>query len=116
MSRGEPGRLIAILQGLCPRCRQGGIFSMVLKMNDCCPACGLVFSREPGYFTGAMYLSYILGVGVILFFFVVLAIVTRGWSFGRLVRYSALTSVPFIPVVFFYSRVLWIHFDRHFEP
>ncbi len=27
-------------------------------MHDECPSCGLRFNREPGYFLGAMYVSY----------------------------------------------------------
>lgn len=34
-------------------------------MNDRCPTCGLHFNREPGYFLGAMYISYGLGLAVI---------------------------------------------------
>lgn len=116
MNEAGPNRLVAIVKGLCPRCRRGSVFGRVIKMNDHCPSCGIAFSREPGYFSGAMYFSYILGVGVIIFFFLVLALVTRGWSFMRLVQWAAYASIPFIPFVFFYSRVLWIHFDRHFEP
>jgi hypothetical protein len=32
-------------------------------MHEQCPVCGLRFEREPGYFTGAMYLSY--GVAIV---------------------------------------------------
>ena len=35
-------------------------------MNEDCPTCGLDFDRgEPGYFTGAMYVSYALVIPVI---------------------------------------------------
>jgi len=73
--RSRPSALSGILFQLCPRCRMGKIFRSNLyrgvdwgiywgfpKMNDCCPACGLLFNREPGYFLGAMYISYTLGL------------------------------------------------------
>ena len=35
-------------------------------MNEDCPVCGLDFDRgEPGYFTGAMYVSYALAIPLI---------------------------------------------------
>ena len=34
-------------------------------MSKRCPACGLKFEREPGYFFGAMYVSYFLSVGIL---------------------------------------------------
>src|SRR5262245_17317767 len=58
-------RLKVIAAGLCPRCRGGRIFRGRLAMNETCPACGLRFERESGYFTGAMYVSYILALPVI---------------------------------------------------
>jgi len=109
-------RPVAIWKGLCPQCRTGRVFAGALKMNERCPSCGIAFSREPGYFSGAMYFSYTLAVGVILVLFLALALVLRGWPMMRLLVVATLLFVPFIPAVFRYSRVLWIHFDRHFEP
>jgi hypothetical protein len=55
-------RLTAIVKQLCPRCLQGQVFATLFRMHEQCPVCGLRFEREPGYFTGAMYLRYIVGV------------------------------------------------------
>jgi uncharacterized protein (DUF983 family) len=55
-------RFSAILKQLCPRCLQGKVFGKLWKMNRRCPACGLEFEREPGYYLGAMYFSYGLAV------------------------------------------------------
>ena len=48
----------------CPKCRTGQVFekkSDALKlpvMKSHCEICNYQFDREPGYFIGAMYLSY----------------------------------------------------------
>ncbi len=55
-------RLGAILALRCPRCLDGRIWRRFLSMNVSCPVCALVFEREPGYFTGAMVVSYALAV------------------------------------------------------
>lgn len=85
-------------------------------MNEKCPSCGLAFSREPGYFSGAMYFSYALAIGVIMLLVAALAIVLRGWPVVHLLALAGVFFLPLIPAVFRYSRILWIHFDRHFEP
>ncbi len=33
-------------------------------MNDACPGCHTPFEREPGYFVGAMYISYAMAVSI----------------------------------------------------
>lgn len=61
--------LAGILTRRCSRCRQGPVFRSTWVMNDDCPTCGLDFDRgEPGYFTGAMYVSYALVIPVIALF------------------------------------------------
>jgi uncharacterized protein (DUF983 family) len=110
------GRLAAIVRGLCPRCRAGRIFAGQVRMNEACPSCGMAFTREEGYFTGAMYISYILGAGVLLVFVIALALLLRGWPVQRLLIAASVLFAPLIPAIFRYSRILWIHLDRHFEP
>ena len=57
-------RLVAIVNQRCPRCLQGQVFATLFCMHKQCPLCKLPFEREPGYFTGAMSLSY--GVAIIV--------------------------------------------------
>lgn len=54
----------------CPYCSKGDVFKpgknlpfQVPKMNSHCPNCGRFLEGEPGYFFGAMYVSYGLVVG-----------------------------------------------------
>jgi uncharacterized protein (DUF983 family) len=68
-------RILSILHERCPKCGQGQVFEKsahLLKfpeMKERCSACDYRFDREPGYFLGAMYLSYGLAViqGLITF-------------------------------------------------
>jgi uncharacterized protein (DUF983 family) len=105
--------LWALLLQRCPRCREGRLFKGALAMNDPCPVCGLVFNREPGYFIGAMYFSYVLAVAIMVPLFFLLQWLLPDWSS---IAVAGLTLVPYLPlttVVFRYSRVIWIYFDRH---
>ena len=108
--------LWAMARQLCPRCRRGRIFRGATTMNEACPVCGLVFEREEGYFLGAMYISYGLGIVILVPLFFVLQWLLPDWS-GILV--SALAALPYLalsPLVFRYSRVLWIYFDAWGAP
>ncbi|MEM9982878.1 MAG: DUF983 domain-containing protein, partial [Bacteroidota bacterium] len=65
----------AILASKCPRCRKGNIFThsalhltKFAKTNQHCPHCGLRFEREPGFFDGAMYISYAFSVAIVVVF------------------------------------------------
>jgi uncharacterized protein (DUF983 family) len=109
-------RWLALLQQRCPRCREGRMFRGVMTMNDPCPVCGLVFEREPGYFLGAMYFSYALAVLILVpFYFLAAWLIPEGYD--KLVPFAAvLPYLPLMPLVFRYSRVLWVYFDRAVSP
>jgi uncharacterized protein (DUF983 family) len=74
-------RPTAVVQQRCPRCLQGQVFATLFRMHEQCPVCGLRFEREPGYFTGAMYLSY--GVAIIVTSPMWLIIAWLGRSLGE---------------------------------
>ncbi len=72
-------KLYSILTGTCPRCQNEKMYcnnnpyviSETMKMHENCGHCGLKYKIEPNFFFGAMYVSYGLGVGACVFFFVV---------------------------------------------
>lgn len=117
---GKPTRFQAIRRGLCPRCRQGPIFrgSFLFgfpRMHERCPVCALTYEREQGYFLGAMYFSYAVGVVLLAAFMVLVWWLTR-WKLEWLLLAAALLFLPFVPFVTLFSRVLWIHFDQSVDP
>ena len=109
--------IMGIVLRLCPRCRRGPIFASLWVMNDDCPVCGLDFDRgDPGHFTGAMYVSYALAIPWIALLTLIEHLIIPSWSLFRLVVLASLISVPLIPWFWQYSRVIWIYFDRYFDP
>lgn len=86
-------------------------------MNGGCPVCHLGFAREPGYFVGAMYVSYAVAVVIIGAIAAVISYgLFPGWPFPTVMLAAALIFLPLVPAVFRYSRVIWIHFDRYVDP
>jgi MFS family permease len=86
-------------------------------MNERCSHCGAIFGRgEPGYFLGAMYFSYGIGIVVITVFAGLLYLVFPSWRLWQLVAVAWLAFLPLVPITYRYSRVLWLHFDRAIDP
>jgi hypothetical protein len=88
------------------------MFAALFRMHRGCPRCGHVFIREPGFFQGAMYVSYGLGLGI----FFVLALASSSVLAGRIGLVPALllaAGLYFlgVPLLFRYSRVIWAHLN-----
>lgn len=84
-------------------------------MNDRCPVCGLRFDREPGYFLGAMYISYGLALALIFAFGALLWRLTS-LRLDKMGLWALVLFLPFAPMLTFLSRVLWIYLDQTIDP
>lgn len=84
-------------------------------MTEACPVCGLRFLREAGYFLGAMYISYGLGVATVLPVAVVLAVVLQ-WHLAIVLPLAVLQTLLSVPLLLRYSRVIWLHADQILDP
>ncbi len=109
-------RLLAVLRQRCPRCLEGRVYSGLLAMRETCPACGHVFEREPGYFVGAMYVSYALAIPLYLLCIAILRPLLRGAPDLDVLAAGLPPVCLCAPLLFRYSRVIWMHFDWHFDP
>ncbi len=104
----------------CPRCRQHDLFikplnlGKPLAMHKECEHCHQSFEPEPGYYYGAMFLSYIIGSFILLpialimvFYFNKGVEATMGWIIllGILMYLKLLRG----------SRSLWIHLMIKYE-
>lgn len=62
-----------------------------------------------------MYVSYGLGLAVIGGFGAVLWLLTA-WSFNKIAIWAIVLFLPFVPMLTFLSRVLWIYLDQAVDP
>lgn len=110
----QRSRLLAILLQRCPVCLQGKVFRSFLGAYKDCPHCGIHFERETGFYLSAMFVAYALG-------FVILA-PTALYLYFRQVSgfwFSAIIIGEMLvlwPVIFRYSRILWLHADQLMDP
>jgi uncharacterized protein (DUF983 family) len=115
---GKLSTMADILRQRCPRCRLGNIFRYSIfrgfpKMVERCPVCDLKFEREPGYFLGAMYVSY--GLVIVTIIGALLWSIT-GWWITKDTIWAVVIFLPLAPTITLFARVLWIYLDQTIDP
>ncbi len=106
----------------CPRCHQGDLFftptfsfRKPFDMHKNCPLCQQDYEPEPGFYYGAMFISYIitgffcLGFTMFLHWVLGLSIAT---SFGILLAVCAI----FFVYIFRVARSGWINLNVRYDP
>jgi uncharacterized protein (DUF983 family) len=106
----------ALLQGKCPRCREGSIFAYPVsklssfnKMNEACPHCGVRLEPEPGFYQGAMYVGYAFTVAVLVIVGIILYFLgdPSEWVYiGVIIGMMVLLA----PLNYRYSRIVYLYF------
>ena len=113
-------RIASIFRMTCPRCRKGEMFQPLellhpLKMHKQCAVCGQRFEPEPGFYYGAMFISYIF-IG----FFSLALVGFCVFYFNMSVEYAFLILFAFLAVMFLwnlrFSRSIWIHLVIKYDP
>ncbi|GAB3909922.1 DUF983 domain-containing protein [Larkinella knui] len=116
-------KLYSILFNKCPRCQKGDFFvtnnaynlRQFDKMHPQCAVCGQNFEPEPGFYTGALYVSYALYVAwtisTFVLFYVLLNIDVLVYMWALLPSLVILT-----PYFFRVARRVWINIFVAYRP
>ncbi|MFV2068641.1 MAG: DUF983 domain-containing protein [Pirellulales bacterium] len=107
-------RFWSALRLRCPRCHRGKVFCSLWKTEDRCRVCGLPFSRGPGFFVGAMYFSY--GLGILLALPTAIVLVLRQLAPAWIGLIVAMQLAICSPLLVRYSKIVWLYFDEWFDP
>lgn len=115
--------LYSIFQLKCPRCRRGDLFThkpyqlaKLLAMPKKCSCCHLRFEREPGFFYGAMYVSYAMQVAIFVAVFIAVQVLYPQAEVWVYVGGVAGLILLLFPLILRVSRSVWIHFFIKFDP
>jgi uncharacterized protein (DUF983 family) len=110
-----------IFQGTCPSCHKGKIFDKkgllykikMPKMHENCTICDHKFEKEPGYFFGAMYVSYILTVAQAVGVYFILAHIFQVKDTLQIffIIVAAMIGLSFFNMRI--SRIIWIHLFKN---
>ncbi len=116
----ESSLLKSIFGLTCPRCRKGRqfvepfSFQNAYRMYERCPVCDLKYEREPGYFYGAMFVSY--GLTGWLFIIIGLALVFGlGWTLSSTLVTIAIIAIATHSFAYRLSRSIWMHLFVKYE-
>lgn len=108
--------IASILAMRCPKCRTGKMFpqgmlytSSFMKMNKKCACCDQSFIPEPGYYFGAMFVSYAINAAFFIAVWLGLHLLMDTISIRVMIVTLLVVVVGLLPVTFRLSRVLWIY-------
>ena len=109
-------KLYSVVHCKCPKCMEGDLFIQrssyaskgMFDMRDRCPLCGQDFQIEPGFYLGAMWVSYPIVIGLIIAF-----IAFGHWVLGLHMMASFLFSTVILvllsPPLIRYSRAIYLN-------
>lgn len=113
--------LQSTLNNTCPKCRKGKLYTspfdwkQPVKMNQHCEVCHQKFEPEPGFYYGAMFISYLF-IGILSLAFCIIMIFGIGVSFN--ITFSILLVIIAIGFIWNLrlSRSIWIHLMIKYDP
>ena len=123
MAKHRPISSIRSMIGLrCPRCRRGKLFTKkglfvyknILEMHENCSVCGQKYDIEPGFWIGAMWISYPFVVAIEMPF-LFLALFSEGntiWMYFGMMIVTFLITLPFLVRI---GRSAWIHVSIRYD-
>ncbi len=113
--------LASVFKKKCPRCRRGNLFLSPFKLTDPiampeqCEICGQKTMPDPGFYYGAMFISYIvtgflyLGLAFVLHYLLDLSLPI---TFSIIILFTVVTYFQTLRL----SRSLWIHLMVKYDP
>lgn len=112
----------SVVRNKCAKCHEGDVFiyknpynlKKFDKMHEHCSACDAKYEKEPGFFFGAMYVSYALMSALFISSFVIdnLWIHSETWQYMTFLVTAMILSVP---LTYRWSRLIWINFFTKFD-
>lgn len=109
--------LLDILGNKCPNCRKGNVYDEnhiafnfnKPRMNTSCSNCNFKYHKEPGFYWGAMYVSYILTVAESVIVFFLSSFLFDTMFDLRKIAVIAICILILSPFNMRLSRLLWLY-------
>jgi uncharacterized protein (DUF983 family) len=117
-------KLYSITKNKCPHCHEGAFFNHnnpynltnFYKMDNSCKVCGEKYTREPGFFFGAMFISYALNVAWFVAAWVAtLIFIPEEENILLIASIIIGFGLVMAPLTYRLSRLIWINMFVHYE-
>ena len=123
MANWKASKFYSILNSKCPRCHDGDLFpsgtlyspKRFADMYESCPCCGLAYEKEPGFYYGAMYVSFGISTAIFLVVFFLLNLVVEEMTLTMIMTLIVLIVIGLLPITFRLSRAIWINIFEDYE-
>ena len=110
----------SIFKYRCPKCRSTKMFKEPLNirdplaMHEACYHCGQRFEPEPGFYYGAMFISYIISAWILLILALIM-VFGLGWTLNSVKWIIIGIGLLFFLKTVRLSRSIWIHIVVRFN-
>lgn len=115
--------LYSIFKMKCPQCHEGDFFVSSPydfknsgKVLEKCSECGCEYSKEPGFYYGAMYVSYALGVAFFVASFVLTYLIYPQASVWVYITVIIATVILLSPWLYAMSKIIWANMFIKYKP
>jgi uncharacterized protein (DUF983 family) len=116
-------KLYSILFQKCPRCHEGELFeernpykiTKIWNMPERCEKCDQLYSLEPSFFYGAMYVNYALTVAIAVAVFIAMWVLGSPWELYEYLIGIVIGIVVLAPLTFRLGRGIWINLFISYE-
>lgn len=122
MGNYKDSSLYSVVHFKCPRCHKGDFFvahpynlKEAGNIHKTCNHCGVKYSREPGFYYGAMYVSYALGVAMFVAMWVLTTLFLPSISTGLQLFLIIAPAVLLSPYLYALSKIIWANFFIRYE-
>ena len=115
----KKGKIYSVFSNKCPKCNKGSfwksnnpyynLFFNGGENHKNCSNCDLKFEIEPGFFYGAMYVSYGLGIGLGSLILIISLAIFEMKNILVLSLIIGLIILILAPVNYFLSRLIWLN-------
>ena len=119
-------KLYSILFNLCPKCHEGRFWktnnpfkNILLKNSESsisCDKCMIKYELEIGFWYGAMYISYAIGVALMLFLWGCLVLLFPLINISLLISLVVIGILIFSPMNYHLSRLIWVNIFIKYQP
>ena len=104
----------AIAQAKCPHCREGNLFPVsqfsyrkLSATNKHCEVCGSNLIPEPGFYDGAMYISYAFSVALVITSLVSVTVLVGDPKLWMYLSTVDVLNAILLPAMLRYSKTLY---------
>ncbi len=107
-------KIYSVFHFLCPKCHEGRFFiSSPYRLKttgdvlETCDKCGNNNMLEPGFYQGAMYVSYALGVALFVSIWAGTSLFTPGMQSWLQISLVAISSIGLSPLLYSLSKIIY---------